>query len=84
MTAAGGMFRGAAGVNRQEEFPYIAASVNASLLVSHKRSYLPELDKLLGRFVFHFIHLVVCLMTGPKPLPKRALHIVRSRASSFK
>jgi len=31
-----------------------------------------------------FIHLVVCLMTGPKPLPKRALHIVRSRASSFK
>jgi hypothetical protein len=31
----------------------------------------------------HF-HLVVCLTTGPKPLPKRALHIVRSRASSFK
>jgi len=31
-----------------------------------------------------FIHLVVYLTTGPKPLPKRALHIVRSRASSFK
>ena len=31
-----------------------------------------------------FIHLVVCLTTGPKPLPKRTLHIVRSRASSFK
>jgi len=30
------------------------------------------------------IYLVVCLTTGPKPLPKRALHIVRSRASSFK
>jgi len=30
------------------------------------------------------IHLVVCLTTGPQPLPKRALHIVRSRASSFK
>ena len=30
------------------------------------------------------IHLVVCLTRGPKPLPKRALHIVRSRASSFK
>ena len=28
-----------------------------------------------------FIH---CLTTGPKPLPKPALHIVRSRASSFK
>jgi hypothetical protein len=30
------------------------------------------------------IHLVVSLMTGPKPLPKRALRIVQSRASSFK
>jgi hypothetical protein len=35
-------------------------------------------------FTDSFIHLVVCLTTGPKPLPKRALHIVRSRASSFK
>jgi hypothetical protein len=34
--------------------------------------------------VLYFIHLVVCLTTGPKPLLKRALHIVRSRASSFK
>ena len=32
-----------------------------------------------------FIHsLVVCLTTGPKPLPNRALYIVRSRAFSFK
>jgi len=31
-----------------------------------------------------FIHLAVCLTTGPKPLPKRALHTVRSRVSSFK
>ena len=29
-------------------------------------------------------HSVVCLTTGPKPLPKPALYIVRSRASSFK
>jgi hypothetical protein len=29
-------------------------------------------------------HLVVFLTTGPKPLPKQAFHIVRSRASSFK
>ena len=34
--------------------------------------------------VYIFIHLVVCLTTGPKPLLNRALHIVRSRASSFK
>ena len=32
----------------------------------------------------HNIYLVVCLTTGPKPLPKRALHLVQSRASSFK
>jgi len=31
-----------------------------------------------------FVHLVICLTTGPKPLPKRAPHVVRSRASSFK
>ena len=30
------------------------------------------------------IRFVVCLTTGPKPLPKRALHIVQTRASSFK
>jgi len=37
--------------------------------------------------VYHksvLIHLAVCLTTGPKALPNRALHIVRSRASSFK
>jgi len=33
---------------------------------------------------YTYTHLVVCLTTGPEPLPKRALHIVRSRASSFK
>jgi hypothetical protein len=36
-----------------------------------KDSYLP------------FVHLSVCLTTGPQPLPKPAIHIVRSRASSF-
>ena len=30
------------------------------------------------------LHLVVCLKTGPKTLPKRAFHIVPSRVSSFK
>ena len=32
----------------------------------------------------YLIHLIVCLTTGPKPLPKRALQIMRCRASSFK
>ena len=31
-----------------------------------------------------FIHSVFCLTTGPKPPPKLLLHLVRSRASSFK
>ena len=35
-------------------------------------------------FIHSFIHSVFCLTTGPKPTPKRCLHIVRSRASSFK
>jgi hypothetical protein len=36
------------------------------------------------RMASPFTHLVVCLTTGPKPLPKRALHIGRSRVSSLK
>ena len=40
-------------------------------------------------YIYIYIHiyiyiLIVCLTTGPKPLPKRALHTMRSRASSFK
>jgi hypothetical protein len=35
-------------------------------------------------FIHSFIHLVVCLTKGPTPLPKRAVHIGRSRVSSFK
>jgi hypothetical protein len=34
--------------------------------------------------VYIYSHLVACLKTGPKPLPKRALQVVRSRGSSFK
>jgi len=36
-------------------------------------------------YIYIYIYiLLVCLTTSPKPLPKRALHIVRSTASSFK
>jgi len=38
--------------------------------------------KYLPRTHFSF-HLVVCLTTFPKPLPKRALHIVRSRENTL-
>ena len=37
-----------------------------------------------GMVVLFFFYSVVCLTTGPKPLQKRFLHIVRSKASSFK
>ena len=37
-----------------------------------------------GKGEMNVFHLVVCLTTGPKPLPKRAVHLVWSRASSFK
>jgi len=36
------------------------------------------------RNLLSFIRSVFCLTTGPKPPPKRCLHIERSRASSFK
>jgi len=36
------------------------------------------------QLIHSFIYLVFRLTTGPKPLPKRAVHIMRSRASSFK
>jgi hypothetical protein len=38
----------------------------------------------LQKVIHSFIHSAVCLTTGPKPLPKRALHIVQSKVSSFK
>ena len=34
--------------------------------------------------MLHYYYSAVCLTTGPKPLPKRFLHIVRSKVSSFK
>ena len=40
--------------------------------------------KEIEKIIKAFIHSVFCLTTGPKPPPKRCLHIVRCRASSFK
>jgi len=37
-----------------------------------------------SHYIYSFIHPVFGLATGPKPPPKWCLHIVRSRASSFK
>jgi hypothetical protein len=43
----------------------------------------PAVDSMHHQVSFSF-HFAVCLTTGQKPLPKRAPHIVRSRAPSFK
>ena len=51
---------------------------------TNKQSQQKDTVQLKGNAFHSFIHLVACLTKGPKPLPKRALHIVRSRASSFK
>ena len=50
-------------------------------------AYWGDKDRILFQtlnFSWSFIHSLFCLTTGPKTLPKRFLHIVRSRASSFK
>jgi hypothetical protein len=65
--------------------PYSGYQLN-----SGRWGHLPSHSRLLMRWdtqtvlAGSFIHLVVWLTTGPKRLPKRALRIVRSRASSFK
>ena len=46
-------------------------------------NFLNSEEKLI-RYIYSFIHSVFCLTTGRKPPPKRCLHIVRFRASSFK
>jgi hypothetical protein len=55
----------------------ISSLSNTSRLCSGQKIYLLVTHHVLN-------HSAVCLTTGPKPLPKRALHIVRSRASSFR
>jgi hypothetical protein len=47
----------------------------------NRRSCIPNHQECVTMHTF--IHSVVCLTTGPQPLPKRVLHRVRSNASSF-
>ena len=46
--------------------------------------YKIDRQQFIHSFIDSLIHSVFCLTSGPKPPPKRFLHIVRSRASSFK
>ena len=68
-------------IQLNEETAKYREQVDISKKIFHVRHY--------WHFVFHIIvghciHSVFCLTTGSKPPPKRFLHIVRSRASSFK
>jgi hypothetical protein len=54
-------------------------------LVKKERTLLDFENMVLRKIIIIIIiQYAVCLTTGPKPLPKRFLHIVRSKASSFK
>jgi hypothetical protein len=55
-------------------------------IMSHfrKQNMTSALNTTAFKYKLSLTHLVVCLTTWPKPLPKRALQIERSRASSFK
>ena len=46
--------------------------------------YMLKMSTSVLTFIHSFIHSVFCLTTGSEPPPKRFLHTVRSRASSFK
>ena len=52
-----------------------------TLVLISVRGFMAQEDLYIMKSV---INSVFCLTTGPKPPPKRFLHIVRSRASSFK
>jgi hypothetical protein len=67
--------------NSSDVHPFICDTV----LFRYSKSLRLILILLLLLLLLHsFIHSVFCLTTGPKPPLKRILHIVRSRASSFK
>ena len=56
------------------------ANVNVTTRVWFTRSF----SLTQTGYLYCYYYSVVCLTTGPKPPPKRFLHIVRSKASSFK
>ena len=64
---------------------HVKPSINFGIINSITRLYLVDCLYWLINLRFPYNHhLVVCLTTGLKPLQKPALHIVRSRAFSFK
>jgi hypothetical protein len=71
-------------LHRRYHIPTPPQSKYITLSIIYFLPFVCVLVKLIPSVAHSFIHSVVCLTTGPKPLPKPALHIVRSRAPSFK
>jgi len=73
-------------LNRASWYTYVRWTNKMHTLFINEYNWIESLMKKVcfSLLLLTFIHLVVCLTTGPKPLPKRALHTVRPRASSFK
>ena len=73
--------------NRQIAFAIIQENICSQEFVKRMNCEGGDLwkDAVYGFYcILLFIYSVCCLTTGPKPLPKRFLHIVQSKASSFK
>ena len=62
----------------------LVLKLDAEMLQSTCNTFSYQLLQKLNWHSFIIIHSVFCLTTGPKPPPKRCLHIVRSTASAFK
>ena len=69
--------------NTAQSKPKISQHIILPSIKSHMASSITLLVS-DSEVLYSFIRLAVSLTTGPKPLPKWGLHIVRSRASSFK
>ena len=64
---------------------YFYAQPKIQYGISYKWRQTPAMrSRQVTAWCTYYYYSVVCLTTGPKPLPKRFLHIVRSKASSFK
>ena len=61
---------------------FVSDVTNAKAKESRERLSISCYDRETKNVLHH--HPVVCLTTGSKPLPKRSLHILRSRAFAFK
>ena len=66
----------------EDEMFHADGQTDMTKLINGLRNFANVTNKVIN--VTTVIHLAVCLTTGPKLLPNRALHIARPRASSFK